>query len=100
MKPLFTILIFTFSIIVQGQYIQSPFDNIVTQRQRIEDELYNEVNTLLEPEDPDDARKNCDSCLSILKLTKRLCYFPERIQLAVMSNICKRSKLVDSEVVR
>lgn len=100
MKPLFTIIVFTLFIIVQGQYKQSSFNNIITQQQQIENELYDAVDTLLESDNPDDARKNCDSCISILKLTKRLCFFPERLQLAVMSNICKRSKLVDNEVVR
>lgn len=85
--------------LVQGLYQQAPFDNIQTQQQQLEEQLYNAVNTFLDPKNPDDAKKNCDSCLSMLRLTKRFCYFPERIQLAAMTNICKRSKQVDNQVV-
>lgn len=100
MRQLLTILAFVLVTVVHGKYLQNPFDSIQVQQQQLEDDLYNEVNTFLDSNDPEDARKNCNSCISILKLTKRFCYFPERIQLAAMSNICKRSKLVDNEVVK
>jgi CRISPR/Cas system CSM-associated protein Csm4 (group 5 of RAMP superfamily) len=94
-------LLFFISTFVEGfsLYHQQPFDNIQAQQQQLEDELYYAVNSLLEPKDPDDAKKNCDSCISILKLAKRFCYFPESIQLAAMTSICKRSKQVDNQVV-
>lgn len=77
---------------------QSSFSS---SQQQLEDELYNELNNLLDdPKNPDDAAKNCKSCINLLKMIKRFCYFPERIQLAAMTNICKRSKQVDNQVVR
>ncbi|KAI9474288.1 MAG: Metallo-dependent phosphatase-like protein [Benjaminiella poitrasii] len=65
---------------------------------KVEDEFYDRIDVFLNPKDPDDARKNCNSCISLLAMAKRLCFFPEPIQLAVMKNVCKRSKLVDNEV--
>lgn len=96
------LLLVIFAIVVvtaaQAKYLQNPLNTIQIQQQQLEDDLYNAFNSFLESNDPEDAKKNCNSCISILKLTKRFCYFPERIQLAAMSNICKRSKLVDNEV--
>lgn len=96
------LILVIFAIVVvtaaQGKYLQNPLNTIQIQQQQLEDDLYNAFNSFLESNDPEDAKKNCNSCISILKLTKRFCYFPERIQLAAMSNICKRSKLVDNEV--
>lgn len=94
------LLLLTSASIVKAYslYQQAPFSNDI-QIQQLEDELYQAVNSFLEPQDPEDATKNCDSCISVLKLAKRFCYFPERIQLAVFKNICKRSKQVDNEVV-
>ena len=77
---------------------QSSFSS---SQQQLEDEMYNELNNLLgDPKNPDDAAKDCKSCISLLKMIKRFCYFPETIQLAVMTNVCKRSKQVDNQVVR
>ncbi|KAI7877878.1 Metallo-dependent phosphatase-like protein [Mucor mucedo] len=83
--------------LVQCVYQQTPF-NSVQEQQQLEEELYHAFTSFLDPQDPDDAEKNCDSCLSMLRMTKRFCYFPERIQLAAMTNICKRSKQVDNQV--
>lgn len=77
---------------------QTPFNHVQTEQALLEEELYHVVNLFLN-QDPNDTEKNCDSCLSMLRMTKRFCYFPERIQLAAMTNICKRSKQVDNEVV-
>ncbi|KAL7321705.1 hypothetical protein PS15m_001446 [Mucor circinelloides] len=77
---------------------QSSFSS---SHQQLEDEIYHELNQLLlkdDPKNPDDAAKNCKSCINLLKITKRFCYFPESIQLAAMTNICKRSKQVDNQV--
>jgi hypothetical protein len=78
-------------------FLQAPLG--VQQQAELEEEFYDNVNTFLNPKNPDDAEKNCNACINLLKITKRFCYFPERIQLAVMSNTCKRSKQVDNEVV-
>lgn len=99
-KMRYLILFLICTTLVQCMYQQVPFDNIQTEQQQLEEDLYNAVNTFLDSRDPDDAKKNCDSCLSMLRMTKRFCYFPERIQLAAMTNICKRSKQVDNQVVR
>lgn len=97
------ILILLSVTVVKGLFQQAPFDTIPTdrrQQEQLEEQLYNAVRVFLVPSDPEDSKKNCDSCLSMLRLTKRFCYFPERIQLAAMTNICKRSKQVDNQVVR
>ncbi|KAI7906482.1 Metallo-dependent phosphatase-like protein [Cokeromyces recurvatus] len=69
--------------------------NSVTE---LENKLCNQIDLFLNPNDPDDARRNCDSCINLLSMAKRLCFFPEPIQLAAMKNICRKSKLVDNEV--
>ncbi|KAI8982137.1 Metallo-dependent phosphatase-like protein [Mycotypha africana] len=66
--------------------------------QQLEDELVAYVDLLSDPRDPDKARRNCGSCINLLKLMKRLCFLPEKMQLAAMTNICKRSKYVDNQV--
>ncbi|GAA5814946.1 hypothetical protein MFLAVUS_008449 [Mucor flavus] len=92
------ILLLFFITLVNCLQQQAHFDVIKTEQQQLEDQLVHAVNILLDPKDPDDAKKNCNSCLSILRMTKRFCYFPERIQLAAMTNVCKRSKQVDNQV--
>lgn len=93
------IILLFFITLVNCLQQQTHFDVIKTEQQQLEDQLVNTVNILLDPKDSDDAKKKCDSCLSILRMTKRFCYFPERIQLAAMTNVCKRSKQVDNQVV-
>lgn len=93
------ILILSFITLVQCLYQQTPFNTIKTEQQELEDQLLHSVNTLLDSFDSDDVKKNCNSCLSMLRTAKRFCYFPERIQLAAMTNVCKRSKQVDNQVV-
>lgn len=78
-------------------FSQAPFG--VQQYSTLEEEFYDNVNTFLNPNNPDDAEKNCKACINLLKITKRFCYFPESIQLAIMTNTCKRSKRVNNEVV-
>jgi hypothetical protein len=80
-----------------GTFLQAPLG--VQQQTELEEEFYENVNMFLNPKNPDDAEKNCNACINLLKITKRFCYFPESIQLAVMSNTCKRSKKVNNEVV-
>lgn len=96
-----SILLLTIATHAQASSLfQSSFSS---SHQQLEDEIYHELNQLLlkdDPKNPDDAAKNCKSCINLLKITKRFCYFPESIQLAAMTNICKRSKQVDNQVVR
>ncbi|CEP15672.1 hypothetical protein [Parasitella parasitica] len=97
----YLILIGTFVLIlatrIQASSIFQSFFS--STQQQLEDEMFVEVSHLLDNLiNPQDAVKNCKSCINMLKMIKRFCYLPESIQLAAMTNICKRSKQVDSQV--
>jgi sphingomyelin phosphodiesterase len=79
--------------------IPNPFQTPITTLEKYyEDTLYAELEPLLN--DEDDIKRSCDACISLIKTMKRFCYFPERLHLAIMSNVCKRTKLVDDQVVK
>lgn len=101
MRHLLTLSILALILVINVQASSLFQSSFSSSQQQLEDELYSELNNLLgDPKNPDDAAKDCKSCINLLKIIKRFCYFPETIQLAAMTNICKRSKQVDNQVVR
>lgn len=105
MRHLLIISILALILAVRVQASSLFQASFTSSHQQLEDDIYQELNQLLlskedDPKNPDDAAKNCKSCINLLKMTKRFCYFPESIQLAAMTNVCKRSKQVDNQVVR
>lgn len=91
---LFIYLLLLISTIHASSLFQTAFQSTT----QLEDELLKNVNNLLD-KDPNDAKKNCKSCINLLQVVKRLSMFPENVQLATMTNMCKRTKQVDNDVV-
>lgn len=86
--------LFLLSTTVIADQQQIPFSN--QPEIAIENEVYELADDLMQV---DSVATSCSSCISLLHIIKKMSYMSEGFLIRTLTNVCKRSKKVDDEVV-